>query len=47
MEILHSMFMLAHRNKQAYQSISLLFLFLGFENQSNDYAKENGGADAG
>lgn len=47
MEILRSMFMLAHNNKQAYQSISLLFLFLGFEYQRNDYAKENGRADAG
>ena len=47
MEILRSMFMLAHRNKQAYQSISLLFLFFWFENQSNKDAEENGGADAG
>ena len=39
--------MLAHRNKQAYQSISLLFLFFWFENQSNKDAEENGGADAG
>ena len=47
MEILRSMFMLAHNNKQAYQSISLLFLFFWFENQSNKDAEENGGADAG
>lgn len=47
MEILRSMFMLAHKNKQAYQLISLLFLFFWFENQRNDYAEENGGADAG
>lgn len=47
MEILHSMFMLAHKNKQAYQLISLLFFLFGFENQSNKDAEENGGADAG
>lgn len=41
------MFMLAHKNKQAYRSISLLFLFLGFEYQCNKDAEEHGGADAG
>ena len=39
--------MLAHKNKQAYQSISLLFFLFGFEYQRNEDAEEHGGADTG
>ncbi len=47
MEILHSMFMLTHKNKQAYQLISLLFFLFGFEYQRNEDAEEHGSADTG